>query len=85
MGMCWYLAYPLSTCHVEELMEEGGVNVDHSTVNRWVVKYSPGSVSQEDFGLEVCDDMAFFTRRRSWCSFPYGVLSVTAIKSSKAA
>ena len=22
MGVCWYLAYPLSTRHVEELMEE---------------------------------------------------------------
>jgi transposase-like protein len=41
MGIRWYLAYPLSTRHVEELMEERGVNVDHSTVNRWVIKYSP--------------------------------------------
>jgi transposase-like protein len=37
----WYVAYPLSTRHVEELMEERGVSVDHATVNRWVVKYSP--------------------------------------------
>jgi putative transposase len=37
----WYVAYPLSTRHVEELMEERGVNVDHSTINRWVIKYSP--------------------------------------------
>jgi putative transposase len=37
----WYVAYPLSTRHVEELMEERGVRVDHSTINRWVVKYSP--------------------------------------------
>jgi len=41
MGVRWYLAYPLSTRHVEELMGERGVNVDHSTINRWVVKYSP--------------------------------------------
>lgn len=41
MGSRWYLAYPLSTRHVEELMEERGVNVDHSTINRWVIKYSP--------------------------------------------
>jgi putative transposase len=41
MGVRWYLAYPLSTRHVEELMEERGVEVDHSTVNRWVIKYSP--------------------------------------------
>jgi transposase-like protein len=40
-GVRWYLAYPLSTRHVEELMLERGVRVDHSTINRWVVKYSP--------------------------------------------
>jgi putative transposase len=37
----WYVAYPLSTRHIEELMLERGVYVDHSTVNRWVIKYSP--------------------------------------------
>jgi transposase-like protein len=37
----WYVAYPLSTRHVEELMAERGVDVDHSTINRWTIKYSP--------------------------------------------
>jgi putative transposase len=37
----WYVAYPLSTRHVEELMRERGVPVDHATVSRWVIKYSP--------------------------------------------
>ena len=41
MGVRWYRAYPLSTRHVEELMQERGVEVDHSTMNRWVIKYSP--------------------------------------------
>src|SRR5216684_7739570 len=41
MGVRWYLAYPLSTRHVEELMEERGVEVDHATINRWTIKYSP--------------------------------------------
>ena len=40
-GVRWYVAYPLSTRHVEELMLERGVHVDHSTINRWVIKYSP--------------------------------------------
>jgi len=39
-GRC-YVAYTPSTRHVEELMEERGVEVDHSTINRWVIKYSP--------------------------------------------
>ncbi|MGE3541548.1 MAG: IS6 family transposase [Candidatus Tectimicrobiota bacterium] len=41
MSVRWYLAYPLSYRHVEELMEERGVWLDHATVQRWVVKYSP--------------------------------------------
>ena len=40
MGLRWYLAYPLRTRYVEELMEECRVDVDHATINRWVVKYS---------------------------------------------
>jgi putative transposase len=41
MGVRWYVAYPLRTRHVEELMEERGVELDHATINRWVIKYSP--------------------------------------------
>jgi putative transposase len=41
MGVRWSLAYPLSDRHVEELLEERGVPIDHATVQRWVVKYSP--------------------------------------------
>lgn len=37
----WYLAYPLSYRDVEELALERGLKVDHSTINRWVIKYSP--------------------------------------------
>ena len=40
-GVRWYVAHPLSTRHVEELMLERGVHVDHSTINRWVITYSP--------------------------------------------
>jgi putative transposase len=41
MGVRWYAAYLLSDRHVEELMEERGMLVDHATIQRWVVKYSP--------------------------------------------
>jgi len=37
----WYVAYPLSYRQLEELMQERGVSVDHATINRWVLKYSP--------------------------------------------
>ena len=39
--MRWYVAYPISYRQLEEMMEERGVEVDHSTVNRWVLKYVP--------------------------------------------
>ncbi len=35
----WYVAYKLSYRHIEELMLERGVVVDHSTLNRWVIHY----------------------------------------------
>ena len=37
----WYLAYSLSYRDIEELMQERGFSVDHSTINRWVLHYSP--------------------------------------------
>ena len=37
MSVRWYVAYPLSYRHVEELMEERGVAVDHATIQRWGV------------------------------------------------
>jgi putative transposase len=37
----WYLAYPLSYRQLEELMQERGVPVDHATIHRWVLKYTP--------------------------------------------
>jgi transposase len=37
----WYLRYSLSRRDVEELLEERGLNVDHTTVWRWVQSYGP--------------------------------------------
>lgn len=41
MAIRWYVSYPLSYRHIEELMKERGIQLDHATVNRWVVQYSP--------------------------------------------
>ncbi len=41
MAVRWKIAYPLSYRQIEEMMEERGVQLDHSTVQRWVVHYSP--------------------------------------------
>jgi transposase-like protein len=37
----WYLAYNLSLRNLEEMMVERGISVDHATIGRWVVRYSP--------------------------------------------
>jgi putative transposase len=39
--VCWYLAYPLSYRNLEEMMAERGVEVDHSSIYRWVRKFTP--------------------------------------------
>jgi len=37
----WYLRYCLSYRDIEELFLERGITVDHSTLNRWVLRYAP--------------------------------------------
>lgn len=37
----WYAAYPLSYRQLEEMMQERVASVDHATINRCVLKYSP--------------------------------------------
>lgn len=37
----WYLAYNLSLRDLEELMAERGIRVDHSTIHRWTVRFTP--------------------------------------------
>src|ERR1700675_4272524 len=40
-AMRWYLRYSLSLRDVEELLEERGLEADHTTVWRWVQRYGP--------------------------------------------
>src|SRR6516162_7753908 len=37
----WYLRYCLTLRDLEELMAERGLQVDHSTIGRWVLRYAP--------------------------------------------
>jgi putative transposase len=37
----WYAAYPLSYRHLEAMMQERGVLADHSSINRWAVRFLP--------------------------------------------
>ena len=40
-AVSWYLRYPLSYRDIEEMFLERGFEVDHSTLNRWVLAYAP--------------------------------------------
>jgi transposase-like protein len=41
LAVRWYLRFGLSSRDVEELLAERGVEVDHVTVYRWVVRFTP--------------------------------------------
>ena len=40
-GVRWYVTYPISYRQLEEMMDERGMEVEHSTLNRWVLNYVP--------------------------------------------
>jgi len=40
-GVRWYVAYPISYRQLEEMMAERSVEVGQSSLNRWVLKYTP--------------------------------------------
>src|SRR5262244_3141934 len=73
MGVRWYVAYPLSYRHVEELMEERGVPVDHATIQRWVVKYSP-----------LLEEAFYQRKRRVWLSWRMDETEKITIDGSEA-
>ena len=37
----WYCRFSLSYRDIEEIMKDRGVDVDHSTINDWVIKFLP--------------------------------------------
>ena len=41
LAVRWYCKYGVSYRDLEEMLEERGVGVDHSTINRWVLFYAP--------------------------------------------
>ncbi len=54
----FYLRYTVPYRDLEEIMAERGVQVDHATLNRWVVKYSPMIAASAQSKKRCCD--------RSW-------------------
>jgi transposase-like protein len=41
LAVRWYLRFALSYRDVEELLAERGIQVDHTTVHRWVQRFTP--------------------------------------------
>jgi len=41
LNVRWYLKYSLSYRNLKEMMIERGIQIDHSTIMRWVHQYSP--------------------------------------------
>ena len=41
LAVRWYLRFALSYRDVEELLTERGVQVDHTTIYRWVLRFTP--------------------------------------------
>jgi transposase-like protein len=37
----WYLRYPISYHQLEEMVYERGIEVDHTTIYRWIQHYAP--------------------------------------------
>ena len=40
LNVRWYLKYPVNYRNLKEIMIERGIQVDHSTIIRWVHQYS---------------------------------------------
>ena len=53
MLMCvrWYVAYPLSPRHIEEMMHERGVFVDHTTIRMRSINRALFIDADEEHGL----------------------------------
>jgi transposase, IS6 family len=52
----WYLRYSLSYRDLEEMMEERGLAVDHTTIYRWVQAYAPELEKRIRPHLRLTDD-----------------------------
>ncbi len=42
----FYVCYPVSYRDLQEILAERGIAVDHTTLNRWVIRYSPQIAAQ---------------------------------------
>src|ERR1017187_7205589 len=83
----WYLRYSLSLRDVEELLEERGLDVDHTTVWRWVQDYGPELEQRLRQHLKPTNkswrvDETYVRVKGRWC-YLYRAIDSTGCGSSK--
>ncbi|MDZ4877051.1 MAG: hypothetical protein CLLPBCKN_006486 [Chroococcidiopsis cubana SAG 39.79] len=54
LNVRWYCRYSLSYRDLEEMMAERGIEVDHSTINRWGLKFAPELDKRLGHALQKC-------------------------------
>ena len=67
----WYLRYALSYRDLEEMMLERGLQVDHTTIYRWVQRYAPELDKRCRPHLKACNnswrvDETYIKVRKTW-------------------
>jgi transposase, IS6 family len=67
----WYLRYSLSYRDLEEMMLERGLQVDHTTIYRWVQQYAPELDKRCRPHLKACNDSwkvdeTYIKVRKAW-------------------
>jgi|SRR5579859_367594 len=70
VAVSWYLAYPLSSQHVLELLAERGIDVSHRTNLNWV----------QAFGPQLAAEVRRHRGRVGRCWFVYEVFLIRKIK-----
>jgi len=68
----WYLRYSLLYREVQELLAERGINVDHSTIWRWVQRYAPELALRQRAHLKPTNkswrgDETYVRVKGEWC------------------
>ena len=62
----WYLRYALSYRDLEEMMRERGLQMDHTTIYRWVQHYAPELEKRSRPHLKVILARMTYLRHERW-------------------
>jgi hypothetical protein len=83
-GVRWYLRYSLSYRGVEALILERGLQVDHTSVFRWVKRYAPELDKRSRPHLKTTNDSSNVADACSSQSFPLVKVAVLSTSPKRA-